>query len=139
MTPARVLVADDVSSILIAVTGLLRTAFEVVGTASNGKIALKSILELAPDVVILDVSMPAMSGLDVARELRRLGSKAKIVFLTSHEDYEILDSCTAVGGLGYVLKNSISTDLILAINEAFEGRAFISQFSGPREYFNGGA
>ncbi len=77
--------------------------------------------------------MPGMSGIDVARELRRRSNKARIVFLTVHEDSQILASCLAAGGLGYVVKALMASDLIPAISEALAGRVFVSRFSSLEE------
>jgi DNA-binding NarL/FixJ family response regulator len=100
MMRTRVLVADDLSSVLSAVAALLSESFDLVGTVSDGRTALETTLDLKPDVVILDISMPEMNGIEVARELRKQHSKAKIVFLTVHEDSDILATCLAAGGLG---------------------------------------
>jgi DNA-binding NarL/FixJ family response regulator len=78
-----------------------------------------------------------MSGIDVARELQVHGSKAKIVFLTVHEDTDILATCLAAGGLGYVVKVLMETDLIPAMNDALAGRKFISNFSPSQDTSNG--
>ena len=72
--------------------------------------------------------MPGMSGIDVARELNRRGSAARIVFLTVHEDTDILETCLSAGGLGYVVKVFMDTDLIPAMKEALAGHVFISRF-----------
>jgi DNA-binding NarL/FixJ family response regulator len=132
MTRARVLVADDVALMLSAVTGLLENSFDVVETVSNGQAALKKTLKLQPDMVVLDVSMPGMNGIEVASELKRRGNKAKIVFLTSYEDPEIQATCLSVGGLGYVLKEFIATDLVAAMREALAGRIFVSSIASMR-------
>jgi len=129
----RVVVADDFVSQLNAVGDLLRPSFDVVGMAPDGRAALEKTLRLKPDLVVLDVTMPVMSGIQTARELMRRRSRARIVFLTVHEDTEILKACHAAGGLGYVLKLSMSTDLILAMNEALAGRIFSSSFSPKRD------
>jgi len=120
----RVLVADDVALMLGAVTALLRESCDVVGAVTNGRSALKKTLELEPDVVVLDVSMPGLNGIEVAMELKRQGSSTKIVFLTSHEDPEVQEICDAAGGLGYVLKDFLVTDLIPALSQAQAGRKF---------------
>jgi DNA-binding NarL/FixJ family response regulator len=78
-----------------------------------------------------------MSGIEVARELKKQGNKSKIVFLTVHEDTDILTTCLAAGGLGYVVKVLMETDLIPAINEALAGREFISRFSSLQDTSNG--
>jgi two-component system response regulator NreC len=128
MTLKRVLVADDLTPVLGAVAELLRGTFEVVGTVSDGRAALEAVLALDPDLAVLDISMPCMSGIDVARELLRRGSKSRIVFLTVHEDTDILETCLAAGGLGYVVKVYMDTDLIPAMKEALAGHVFISRF-----------
>ena len=97
--------------------------------------ALKATLALEPDVVVLDVSMPGLSGIEVARELRRRASKTKIVFLTAHGDMEILTTCLTAGGLGYVMKEFIGTDLIPALKEAVADRIFVSHFSFRQDAF----
>jgi DNA-binding NarL/FixJ family response regulator len=137
MTGKRVLLADDLSPLLHAAAKLLEGSFEVVSMVSDGKSALDAALALEPDLVVLDISMPNMSGIEVARELKRRSSKAKIVFLTVHEDTDILATCLAAGGLGYVVKVLMETDLIPAMNEALAGREFISRFSSLPDTPNG--
>ncbi|MGC2764198.1 MAG: response regulator transcription factor [Candidatus Acidiferrum sp.] len=133
MVGKRVLLADDLTPLLHATAKLLEGSFEVVGMVSDGQAALDATLALQPDLVILDISMPRMSGIEVARELKRRSNSAKIVFLTVHEDSDILATCFAAGGLGYVVKVLMETDLIPAMNEALAGREFISRFSSPQD------
>jgi two-component system response regulator NreC len=133
MTLKRVLVADDIASVLNAVAGLLRGSFEVVGMVSDGRAALEESLKLEPDLVVLDISMPEMTGIEVARALKKHHSKAQIVFLTVHKDPDILATSLAAGGLGYVLKVRMDTDLIPAMNEALAGHVFVSRFSSQQE------
>jgi DNA-binding NarL/FixJ family response regulator len=128
MTRSRVVLADDLAPLLMEVAALLKQSFDVVGMASDGRGALETTLRLKPDLVVLDISMPGLSGIEVARELRKQGNVAKIVFLTVHEDRTILDACHAAGGLGYVIKVLIETDLIPAMKEALAGRVFASRF-----------
>ena len=127
--PIRILVADDHSGVLESVVPLLRSLFTVVGTASDGKAAVEAEQKLHPDVVVLDISMPVMSGIEAAKHMRRNGSKAIIVFLTVHQDTDILATAKRAGGIGYVVKDHVGTDLVFAIQEALEGRDFVSQFS----------
>lgn len=129
MTDRRVVVADDNPPVLNTVTRLIEKHFDVVGIASDGPTAVQVALTAAPDLVVLDISMPGMSGIEVARELKKRGSEAKIVFLTVHDDADILAGCLAAGGLGYVLKVQMDADLILALNEALAGRVFVSALS----------
>jgi DNA-binding NarL/FixJ family response regulator len=132
MTRNRVLVADDLAPVLNTVAALLRESFDVVGMVSDGREALKATMTLEPELVVLDISMPIMSGIEVAQELRRQGNKAKVVFLTIHEDLDILRACRAAGGLGYVIKVLMDTDLVPAINEALAGHMFTSRFTSQQ-------
>ena len=132
MTLMRVLVADDIAPLLRAICALLLESFEVVARVSDGHAALEGILKLEPDLAILDISMPRMNGIEVARELKSRGRKTRIVFLTVHEDADILASCIDAGGLGYVVKMFMAADLIPALNEALAGRVFVSRFSFQR-------
>jgi DNA-binding NarL/FixJ family response regulator len=129
MALSRVVLADDVAQVLSAVSALLKEKFEIVAMVTDGQAAFDATLALAPDVVVLDISMPGLSGIDVARELKRRGNRAKIVFLTVHEDPDILATCLAMGGLGYVAKVLMETDLVPAINDALADRPFVSRFS----------
>ena len=129
MTRRRVLVADDQDQVLSAVTALLGDSFDVIGQVSDGRAALETTLKLQPDLVVLDISMPRMNGIEVTKELKRRASGAKIVFLTIHEEPDILANCFAAGALGYVVKTFMARDLIPAIEEALAGRVFVSRFS----------
>ena len=129
MTRRRVLLADDHAQVLSAVTALLGDSFDVVGLVSDGRAALETTLKLQPDLVVLDISMPRMNGIEVAKELKRRTNATKIVFLTVHEEPDILANCFAAGALGYVVKAFMDRDLIPAIEEALAGRVFVSRFS----------
>jgi DNA-binding NarL/FixJ family response regulator len=133
MTRARVVVAEDLPPVLTTVVALLRESFDVVGSVTDGRAALATTLKLEPDLVVLDISMPLMSGIEVAQELKKLGNKTKIVFLTVHEDTDILKTCRAAGGLGYVVKLLMDTDLVPAINEALAGHMFTSNFPSQQD------
>ena len=138
MIGGRVLLADDLLPVLNAVAQLVGKSFEIVGMVSDGPTALRATLALQPDLVVLDISMPGMSGIEVARELRRVHNKAKVVFLTVHEDADILATCQEAGGLGYVVKVLMETDLIPAMKDALHGREFVSRFpSSNPEAVNG--
>jgi DNA-binding NarL/FixJ family response regulator len=132
----RVILADDVAQVLSAVAALLKEKFEIVAMVTDGQAAFDATLALAPDIVVLDISMPGLSGIDVARELKKRGNRAKIVFLTVHEDADILATCLAVGGLGYVVKVLMETDLVAAMHDALADRPFVSRFSYPEDIPN---
>jgi len=133
MTVKRVLVADDLAPVLSAITKLLEKTFEIVGMVTDGQTALDTTLALQPDLVVLDISMPGLSGLEVAKELKARGNKAKIVFLTVHDDSDIVGACLAAGGQGYVLKVLMDTDLVPAMNDALAGRVFVSRLSSRED------
>jgi DNA-binding NarL/FixJ family response regulator len=137
MRLSRVVLADDLAQVLSAVAALLKEKFEIVAMVTDGQAALDATLALAPDLVVLDISMPGMSGIEVARELKKRGNKAKIVFLTVHQDSDILTTCFAAGGLGYVVKVLMETDLIPAMYEALADCPFVSRFSSAPQTPNG--
>jgi DNA-binding NarL/FixJ family response regulator len=105
---------------------LLEADFEIVGTVDNGKDLVSEATRLQPDIVLLDISMPGLTGIEAARELGQNGTKAKFVFLTVHERIEFVRACLAEGALGYVVKSRIASDLVAALREALSGRRFIS-------------
>ena len=122
----RVLLADDHRAMLDTVKRLLKYQFEIVGATTDGQAVLDAAAELKPDVVVLDISMPVLNGLEAAQRLKQAGSEAKIVFLTVLDDPDFAREALASGALGYVDKSSVATDLAFAINEALAGRAFVS-------------
>ena len=122
----RVLVADDHNLVVQRVRSVLKQDFELVGTATNGRELVQEAERLRPDVVVLDISMPVLTGIEAAHELREAGSTVKLVFLTVHEEPAFIEACFAEGGLGYVKKSHLGTDLIPAIKEALSGHRFIS-------------
>lgn len=123
----RVLLVDDNDVILARARMLLAPTCEVVGTAKDGRAALRAAEDLQPDVIVLDISMPELTGFEVAAELRDAGSKAALVFLTVHADEDFVMAARAVGGMGYVVKPRLSSDLTQAVAEARAGRSFVSK------------
>jgi DNA-binding NarL/FixJ family response regulator len=124
--PVRVLLADDNQAMLARVSLLLTSECVIVAAVTDGAAALDAAEVLQPDVIVLDISMPGMSGLEVAYCLRAAGSKAALVFLTIHEDEELIVAARAAGGIGYVVKSRLCSDLMIAIREARAGRPFLS-------------
>jgi DNA-binding NarL/FixJ family response regulator len=123
---ARVLLADDNRPVLDRVLSVLRPDFEVVGIAENGQQLVREAKRLVPDVIVVDIMMPELTGIEAAHTLKEAGSTAKIVFLTVHEEAEFVQACFAEGGSGYVTKSRLRTDLVSAINEALLGHRFVS-------------
>ena len=122
----RVLWADDHYRQLTPVQTLLERRFELVGMVSDGKAALDAARKLRPDVVVLDISMPELSGIDVARKLQADEDGPAIVFLSVHQDPAIVGAALDAGAFGYVLKAVAGRDLIVAIEEALAGRRYLS-------------
>ena len=122
----RVLLADDHQSVLEYVSKLLEPQFDVVGTVNDGRSLLAAAEKFQPDVMIVNISMPVLNGLEAVRRLIKKDSKRKVVFLTIHEYRALVDKALASGALGYVLKTRADTDLIEAVEEALEGRCYVS-------------
>jgi two-component system, NarL family, response regulator DesR len=122
----RVLLVDDNDAILARARVVLAPACVVVGTAQDGPSALRAADVLRPDVIVLDISMPDMTGFEVAAELRRSGSTAALVFLTVHAEEDLVVAARAVGVIGYVVKPRLVSDLMHAVAEAHAGRGFVS-------------
>jgi DNA-binding NarL/FixJ family response regulator len=126
MTRPRVLIADDHRLLREAFTQLLETDCEVVGAVADGLALLAAAPELRPDIVVLDVAMPLLNGLDAARQLKRAMPKVKVIFLTMSEDPEVAAEAFRVGASGYLLKNSAASELLQAIREVSRGRSYVT-------------
>ncbi len=105
---------------------LLGPEFEIVGEAQNGQALVEAALKLKPDVIVTDISMPILNGIEAAKRLREAGGTSKIVFMTALSDPDLISTCMATGALGYVVKGRLARDLEPAIREAVAGRIFIS-------------
>ena len=122
MARVRVLLADDHAEMLERVVSLVGAEFDVVGAVGDGQSVLDAVAVLQPDVVVLDISMPVMSGLAAAARLGESEHPPRIVFLTVHDDTAFVEAARGVGAMGYVAKRHIRTDLMPAIRRAIEGR-----------------
>ena len=122
----RILLADDHPGFPTMIKALLGPAFEVVGTVSDGQSLVERAAKLDPDVIISDISMPVLNGIEAVQQLKRLGTTAKIIFLTVHSDPQFVQACLEMGALGYVEKPRVGTDLLAAISEVLAGRTFVS-------------
>jgi len=124
--PVRVLLVDDNEAMLTRAAAALGADCIVVGKATDGHAALRAAQLLQPDVVVLDISMPGMSGLEVAARLHELGNASVVIFLTVHGEEDFVQAARSAGGLGYVVKPRLASDLRVAIREARAGREFVS-------------
>jgi DNA-binding NarL/FixJ family response regulator len=122
----RVLLADDHPDVLEKVKQLLDSKYEIVGTVSDGQSLVTACAQLKPDVLVIDITMPVLNGIEAALRLKDDGCESKIIFLTVHEDPDYVRACLAAGAFGYVFKARMSSDLPHAIQETVAGRIFIS-------------
>jgi DNA-binding NarL/FixJ family response regulator len=123
---ARLLLADDHAAMLGKTVRLLEGEFAIVGTVGNGLDLIEAALRLDPDVVVLDITMPGLDGIQAVRRLQRAGCRARLVFLTVHEDPDYVRAALGAGGTAYVVKARLVSDLIPAISAALSGERFIS-------------
>jgi len=126
MKRPRVLLADDHRLLREAFARVLEPECDVVGAVRDGRAALSAARELRPDIVVLDIAMPLLNGLDAARELKRTMPDLKLIFLTMNEDADVAAESFRVGASGYLLKNSAASELLQAIREVSEGRSYIT-------------
>ena len=123
---ARILLADDHQAMLETVVRVLAVDFDVVGAVGDGEQAVQAVVNLDPDVVVHDISMPVMNGFEVASCLRQSGSRAKVIFLTAQTNQDFVSAAFSAGAKGYVLKACLITDLVPVIREVLEDRVFAS-------------
>lgn len=126
MRRPRVLLADDHQLVREAFARLLESDCDVVGAVADGRALLAAVPELRPDIVVLDIAMPLLNGLDAARQLKRLMPEVKLIFLTVSEDPDLAAEAFRAGGSGYLLKNSAASELLKSIQEVFQGRSYVT-------------
>jgi DNA-binding NarL/FixJ family response regulator len=122
----RVLLADDHPAMLALTAAALSGEYLIVGSVGDGTALLAETDRLHPDVIVLDITMPRLDGIEAARQLRRSHQTARLVFLTVQEDADFARAALDAGGLGYVVKARLASDLLPAIRAALVGRRFIS-------------
>jgi DNA-binding NarL/FixJ family response regulator len=124
---ARVLLADDHPRFPEMEQHLLESEFEVAGKVGDGQALFEAAMRLKPDVIVTDISMPILNGIEAVERLRESGCESRVVFLTAHGGADFVRRCLSTGAFGYVAKSRIASELILAIREALEGNIFVSQ------------
>ena len=122
----RIVLADDQEDVRRTLASLLEDDFDIVGMAEDGQQVLDLAVGESPDVLVLDISMPLLNGFETAAYLKAWGCTAKTLFVTVHDDPDFLETAISVGGLGYVLKAHLATDLIPAIQAVMKGHLYIS-------------
>jgi DNA-binding NarL/FixJ family response regulator len=126
MKKTRVLLADDHKIVLEGLKSLLAGEFEVVGSVEDGRALVDQAATLHPDVIVADISMPQLNGIEAARQIKKADKNIKIVFLTMHPDATYAANAFEVGASGFVLKHSAPSELITAIHEAMKGKTYVT-------------
>jgi two-component system response regulator NreC len=125
--PTRVVLADDHALVRQGIKSVLeREGLQVVAEASDGQEAIRQAKALAPDVVVMDIGMPTLNGMDAARELGRCCPKVKSILLTQHDEDQYVSEALSAGVKGYVLKSQVASDLIQAIQQVLRGQVYLS-------------
>jgi len=126
MKGTRVLLADDHTLLLGALANLLSDECDVVGQVSDGRALVAAAEELKPDVIVLDISMPLLNGVEAARQIKQKLKSVKLVFLTMNEDADLAAEAFRAGASAYLLKRSATSELPLAIREVMQGRSYVT-------------
>jgi DNA-binding NarL/FixJ family response regulator len=126
MRHARVLLADDPPIVAQGLASLLRDDFDLVGTVGDGQALIDAAQRLRPDVIVADIAMPVMDGLEALHQLTAARLDAKVIFLTMHVDAQLATAALRVGASGYVLKHAAGEELITAIQEVLRGRTYLT-------------
>jgi DNA-binding NarL/FixJ family response regulator len=126
MMRPRLLLADDHTLLLDGIRMLLEPEFELVGCVEDGQALLTAALDCKPDVILLDISMPVLNGIDAAHQLRKILPSAKLIFVTMHADADFVTEAFRAGAAGYLLKRSAASELLTAIREVLKGNHYVS-------------
>jgi len=126
MKRIRILLADDHKIFLDGLRSLLEPRFEIVGMVADGRALISFVQKLHPDVIVVDISMPLLNGIEAVRQIKKLNPQVKVVFLTMHADVTYAIRAFEGGASGFVLKHSASSELLTAISEAIKGRTYVT-------------
>lgn len=122
----KVLIADDHVLVAEGVQKLLESEVDLVGSVADGRTLMKAVEDLAPDVAVVDISLPLLNGLDATRQIKKNYPQLKVVILTMHAEPNYVAEAFRIGVAGYVLKQSLSSELLQAIREVMKGNVFVS-------------
>ena len=129
MKRSTVLLADDHAIVVEGLCRVLETNYDVVGVAGNGRALLTAAEQLQPDVIVADVSMPLLNGIEAVRQIRKADQKVKIVFLSMHPDIAYVTEALQAGGSAYILKSSAGIEILTAVRHALQwSRALVLEF-----------
>jgi len=124
---SRVLIADDHTLVADLCRNLLESEFEIVGTVSNGRAMVRAAAELRPDVIVVDIAMPVLNGLDAGQQIKERLPTVKLVFLTMNTDIELAAEAFRRGASGYLLKTCAAKEMLTAVREVLQGRSYMSR------------
>ena len=127
MKKKRILLADDHKIITDSLKNILEPVYEVVGIVEDGHMLVREAARLLPDVIIVDISMPKLNGLEAVRQIKKEGIGSRVIFLTMHPDITYATSALDAGALGYVLKHSAHSELLQAVEKVLLGKRFITE------------
>ena len=133
-TRQRILIADDHAIVGEALRSLLSESYDVVGVVPDGRALLAEATKLTPDVIVLDIGMPLLNGLDAGERLKQLLPSVKLVFLTMKDDPNLAAAALNLGTVGYVLKHSAASELLKAISEVLRGRSYVTPKLKPENW-----
>jgi len=123
---ARILIADDHNLVAELCKTLLEPEFDVIGTVSDGHALLRAAVELKPDVIVLDIAMPFLNGLDAGRQAKEALHTVKLVYVTMNTDPELAVEAFHRGASGYLLKTCAASEMVLAVREVLRGKTYLS-------------
>jgi DNA-binding NarL/FixJ family response regulator len=140
MTSVRILVVEDFVPFREFIhTTLQKTELQIVGEVSDGLEAVQKAQELVPDLILLDIGLPGLNGIETARQIRKLVPQSKILFVSQESSADVIQEALSLGALGYVVKAHAGSELLVAMEAVREGRQFVSSGSslGPPTVFVG--
>jgi DNA-binding NarL/FixJ family response regulator len=126
MAQPRLILADDHTMVVEALKHLLEPEFDIIATVSDGRALVKSAAELKPDVVVVDIGMPLLNGLDAGQQLKAACPDIKVIYLTQHRDARYVAEAFKRHASGFLPKSSAASELTIAIREALQGRSYLS-------------
>jgi DNA-binding NarL/FixJ family response regulator len=124
---SRILIADDHNLVAELCKTLLEQDFDVVGVVSDGRALVRATIELKPDVIVLDIAMPILNGLDAGRQVKKILPAVKLVYLTMTPDADVAAEAFTRGASGYLLKTCASSEIVLAVRQALQGKTYLSK------------
>lgn len=124
---SRILIADDHTLVAELCRNLLEGEFEIAGTVDNGRAMMRAAAELKPDVIVVDIAMPVLNGLDAGQQVKELSPAVKLIFLTMNTDIELAAEAFRRGASGYLLKTCAAKEMLTAVREVLQGRTYMSR------------